>query len=328
MSKQQHKGLVAGIDLGGTNIAVGIVDEKGKMVGAQKRKTKASLGRDAVVDRIVETLGRACEVANCAPTDLTAVGIGVPGVIDFDDGVVINSGNLGWKDEPIRDLLSKRLKVPVTVDNDANLAAFGEATLGAARGWKDVLAVWVGTGIGGGLVLGGEIYRGPMHTAGEIGYMLLMPRGGVGRRTVEDHCSRVAMVRAMETIAGFHPESAMRAALANRVDGELIGSSTIAKAYEDGDELCRKVVDDAADLLGIAIANIVTLMSVRAVVIGGGVAEAMPSRYIDRIRDSFEMSVFPSTLKKCRIVRSELGGDAGILGAAMLARGGGIANDS
>ncbi len=112
--------------------------------------------------------------------------------------------------------------------------------------------------------------------------------------------------------------------LAGRVEGEVIGSLTIAKAYEDGDALCRRVVDDAADLLGIAIANMVTLLSVRAVVVvGGGVAEALPARYLDRVRESFESHVFPATLKKCRIVRSELAGDAGILGAAMLARGGG-----
>ncbi len=318
---QQRKGLVAGIDLGGTNIAVGIIDAKGKMIGAEKRKTKASLGRDAVIGRIVETIERACECGNCAIGDLTALGIGVPGAIDFDEGIVINAGNLGWKDVPIRELLTKRLKIPVIVDNDANVAAWGEATLGAARGWKDILAVWVGTGIGGGLILGGDIWRGPMDTAGEIGHMLLFPRGGIGRRTLEDHCSRVAMVRAMETIAGFHPESSLREALAQRADGELIGSATIAKAYEDGDDLCRKVVDDAADLLGIAIANMVTLLSVRAVVVGGGVAEALPARYLDRVRESFESHVFPATLKKCRIVRSELAGDAGILGAAMLARG-------
>jgi glucokinase len=319
---KKDSGLVAGIDLGGTSIAVGIVDTEGRIRGAHKRKTKAATGLEAVLGRIEEAVARACEEAHIGAGQLDAVGIGAPSAINIDEGVVINAGNLGWKNVPLRELLEKRLSRRVVVDNDVNAAAWGEAQVGAARSWKDLLAVWVGTGIGGGLVLNGELWRGSFHTAGEIGQMSLMPRGGAGRRTLEEHCSRVSMVRAMETLAGFYPDSSIVAALARREPGELLGSRQIGLAYAEGDELCRRVVDDAAELLGMAIANAVTLLSVKAVVLGGGVTDALGDRYFGLVRDAFEASVFPSTLRKCRFVASELGDDAGIIGAALLARGG------
>ena len=234
--------------------------------------------------------------------------------------MVINAGNLGWKQVPLRAILEKRLGMPVVVENDVNAAIWGEAQLGAAKSWTDVLAVWVGTGIGGGLVLGGEIHRGSFHTAGEIGQMILFPRGGVGRRTLEEHCSRLSMVRAMETIVGFYPQSKIRAAFAERGEDGMVGSSAIAECYASGDELAVRVIDDAAELLGMAIANAVTLLSVRAVVLGGGVTEALGKRYVDRVRESFEWNVFPSTLKKCHLVVGQLGDAAGVLGAALLAQ--------
>ncbi len=318
--KRKRSGIVAGVDLGGTNMIVGIVGKNCEILAQVKRKTKAAIGRDGVIDRIVEAIERACAEAGTNLQGLDAVGIGAPSAIDFDEGMVINAGNLGWKQVPLKSILEKRLNMPVAVDNDVNAAVWGEASLGAARNWKDVLAVWVGTGIGGGLILGGEIWRGSFHTAGEIGQMILYPRGGLGRRTLEEYCSRVSMVRAMETLIGFYPQSKMRAAFAAKSEDGMVGSSAIAAAYEAGDELAVRVVDDAADLLGMAIANAVTLLSVRAVVLGGGVTEALGKRYVDRVRESFEWNVFPSTLKKCHIAVGELGDRAGVLGAALLAR--------
>ncbi len=316
--KRKKSGFVVGVDLGGTNITVGVVDRSHAVVASAKRKTKASIGLDGVIERIVETIDRACEEAGVTRAQIDGVGLGAPSAIDFDEGVVINAGNLGWKHVPLRAILQKRLDMPVVIENDVNAAIWGEAKLGAAKSWNEVLAVWIGTGIGGGLVFGGEIYRGPFHTAGEIGQMILFPRCSVGRRTLEEHCSRLSIVRAMSTIAGFYPQSKIRPALAACADDGAIGSSTIAECYSAGDELVVRVVDDSAELLGIAIANAVTLLSVEAVVIGGGVAEALGKRYISRVRESFEWHVFPSTLKKCHVVASELGDSAGVLGAALL----------
>ena len=318
--KHKKSGLVVGVDLGGTNMTVGVVDREHKIIACVKRKTKAALGLDGVIERIVESIGRACNEAGVTIDKIDSVGIGAPSAIDFDEGLVINAGNLGWKQVPLRAILQKRLGRPVAIENDVNAAIWAEAKLGSAKNWGDVLAIWVGTGIGGGLILNGEVYRGAFHTAGEIGQMILFPRCSPGRRTLEEHCSRLSMVRAMETIVGFYPQSKIRAALAARADDGMIGSSAIAECYGAGDELVVRVVDDSAELLGMAIANAVTLLSVEAVVVGGGVVEALGKKYVTRVREAFEWHVFPSTLKKCHLVASELGDSAGVLGAALLAR--------
>lgn len=325
MTERQRKGPIAGVDLGGTNMNVGIVDDRGKVIGRCKRKTKAADGKESVITRLVEAIDRACAEAGISRAQLSAVGVGAPSAVDIERGVMHNAGNLGWKNVPLRDILAKRLARPVAVDNDVNVAAWGEHVHGAGRGKGDMLAVWVGTGIGGGLVLSGRLWRGPLSTAGEIGNSILLPINSPGRRSVEEHCSRTAMVRAMETLLGFYPNSMLREFIEDRGDGRepidrAIGSGVIAECYAKGDALVRRVVDSAAELLGVAIANAVTLLSIPTVVLGGGVTEAIGKPWISRVRDSFEEHVFPQSLRRVNIVASELRDDAGILGAAMLAR--------
>lgn len=319
-TESSQRTLVAGIDLGGTNMSIGIVDAKGRIVGACKRKTKAKDGKDAVLDRIVEGVLRACTEAGVEPGSLAAVGIGAPSAIDIDQGLVIHAGNLGWKNVPLRDLLQKRLKLPVVVDNDVNVAAWGEATLGAGVGRGDLLAVWVGTGVGGGLILNGGLWRGPLFTAGEIGQVIVQPGGVPGHRTVEDFCSRTALVRSMETMAGSYPSSRFHAIRAEAVDG-AIGSKAIHALYAEGDELTRTIVDASAELLGLVIANQLTMLSLRTVVLGGGVVEALGKEYVAAVTASVRSHVFPSTLRKVDVLKTQLEDRAGVLGAAMLARG-------
>lgn len=320
--------VVVGIDLGGTNMQIGVLNAEGKVIGRCKRKTKSHEGRAEVVKRLVEGVQRALDEAKTPRDRLYAVGVGAPAVVDFDRGTVVKAGNLGWEDVPLREQLSAELRVPVALDNDANCAAWGEAQLGAARGREHVLAVWVGTGVGGGLVLNGEIWRGPRLTAGEIGYVVLFPGGQPGMMTVEDICSRTGMVNAIRRLLSSYPDSVLHRLIAEK-DAErdptkpvdqpgAITSSMIAKAYEREDELTRKVVDKAAELLGGAIANIVTMLSIDTVVLGGGVTEALGDAYLSRVRKGFERSVFPPGLRKIEFVASTLNDDAGMLGAAML----------
>ena len=311
--------VVAGVDLGGTNIQVGIVAADGSVLGRCKRKTKAHEGRDEVVRRVVDSIQRALDEARVPRDRLYAVGVGAPAVVDFDKGLVVKAGNLGWDDVPLRAILSEQLRVPVALDNDANCAAWGEAQLGAARGRDHALAVWVGTGVGGGLVLGGQVWRGPRLTAGEIGYAVLFPGGQPGMMTVEDVCSRTGIVNALRRLLPAYPESALHRILAERADESgAISSSMIARAYEKDDELVRKVVDRSAELLGGAIANMVTVLSIDCVVLGGGVTEALGEPYVARVRKGFERAVFPSSLRRIDFVASTLNDDAGMLGAAML----------
>lgn len=315
--------LLVGIDLGGTNMTVGVLDGSGSLLGRVKRKTKASQGVDGVVERIVEAIRRACDDAKVSIADVAAVGIGAPGPIDIHRGTVIKSGNLGWQDVPLRSLLSDAVGRPVTLDNDVNVAAYGEATLGAARGRQHLLAAWVGTGVGGALMFHGSLFPGSFFTAGEIGYTVVIPEGGPGASTLEEHCSRTAMTAAIRRLLPSFPDSVLHRLLKERdiEDArELIGSSVIAEAVGVGDELATRVVHHAADVLGLALANWITMLSIDTVVLGGGVTEALGEPFIARIRASFDRWVFPPQCRACSILASGLGDLAGVYGAAMLAQ--------
>lgn len=312
--------LFIGIDLGGTNMTIGVVDARGELLGKAKRKTKARLGRDAVITRIAEGVDRACAKAGVTRERIRGVGIGAPGPVDIERGTVIKSGNLGWTDEPLRDLLASQLGVPVILDNDVNVAAFGEVVLGAARGHRHALAVWVGTGLGGALILNGQIFPGTFYTAGEFGYTIVIPDGGPGGRTLEEHASRSGMTVAIRRLMPSHPDSAFHRLLRDCNPADPIGSSVIADAYAEDDELARSVVHHAADVLGLAIANWITMLSIDAVILGGGVVESLGEPFVARVRKRFERWVFPARCRECQLLVSELGDLAGVYGAAMLAR--------
>jgi glucokinase len=180
--------------------------------------------------------------------------------------------------------------------------------------------VWVGTGVGGGLVIGGKLFYGEFFTAGEVGHTVLFPNAGKGRRTVEDWCSRTGMSRTILARLKEHPRSLLRELTEGT--GKVTGSKQLARAYKGRDALARQVVHEAADLLGIGIANVVTVLAIDTVIIGGGVTEALGKPFVDRIRRSFQRNVFPKRCAEARIVMTELLDEAGLLGAALLARQG------
>lgn len=315
--KRSDAGPVVGIDLGGTNMSIGVVDAKGAILGRCKRKTKAAEGRDVVLARIVEGVLRACDDAKVPVDAIRGVGIGAPSAIDVPEGRVIKAGNLGWEDFPLRDTLRKMIGKPVFLDNDVNVAAWGEHRAGVAKGRDSLLAVWVGTGVGGGLILGGKLHHGSFWTAGEIGHVILVPGAGPGRETVEDLCSRTGIAGSLRRLLPMYPESALHRLVDGNFDANF-SSSVLAEAYGREDHLVRKVVNHAADLLGLAIANWITLLAIDTVVLGGGVTEALGKPFTARVRKRFEDLVFPATCRKCEILVSELGDSAGIVGAAML----------
>lgn len=307
-----------GIDLGGTNIQGGIVSPSGKVLASDSTKTKADQGSDAVMGRIDKLVGSLLDKGKLKIGDVAGLGIGAPGTVDAAAGVVETAVNLRWTRFPLGETLSKQLKMPVVVDNDVNVGTWGEHAAGAGKGHDDLLGIFVGTGIGGGLVLGGRLYRGAMQTAGEIGHTVLAPGAALGRRTLENLASRTAMVNLLtQLIATNHPS-----AVPDLAGGDMsrIRSKVLAQAMRENDPLTRQVVGQAAEYVGIAIANTVTLLSLPCVVVGGGVTEALKQPWIDLIRASFEQHVFPADLKKCKIVASRLGDDAGVVGAALLAQ--------
>jgi len=323
MSKNTTNAPVVGIDLGGTNMQIGVVTADGKITGRVGQRTHADRGADAVVERIAEGVRQACEEANLDVSDLAGVGIAAAGAIDITRGIVIEAPNLKWYDLPLRDMLEKKLGTSVVVENDVNGAVWGEYKAGGAKGRGDVLGVWVGTGVGGGLVINGSIYHGALHTAGEIGHAILFPDMPKGQRTVEDHCSRTGMARKIKHRLHEYRDSVILDITEGT--GEITGSKQFAMAYDARDPLAVEVIESGAALLGSAIASWVTVLALDTVMIGGGVSEALGKPYLALIRKSFESDVFPQRNRECELCMTTLEENAGLLGAAFLAQDAAVA---
>ncbi len=317
MSKMDKR-LMIGVDLGGTNVLVGVVDASSKVLGRAKIKTKAADGTDSILRRIEGAVTDAMADAKVKPAGVSGLGIGAPGAIDIRKGMVLNAPNLRWNRFPLAKALAQEVKLPVTVDNDANVACWGEFSAGAGKGCQDMMAVWVGTGIGAGLVLGGRLYHGAFTTAGELGHVVIKADAPLGRRTLENNASRTSITNQLiQLIQANHPSK-----LGDMVGGDLsaIRSKVLAKAVAEEDALTCQVTAQAAAYVGSAIASAVTLLSLPRVVIGGGFAEAMGKKWLEQVKVAFTDTVFPAELRACKIYASKLGDDAGIVGAAMLAR--------
>lgn len=324
--------LIIGVDLGGTNINVGLVGVDGEVLDESRlnKKTQAVLGVNTVIDRIAEAIRESCEQAGVKVKSVGGVGIGAAGAVDPNTGVVLRGGNLGFTKVPLAERLKKKLGVDVYVENDVNVAVYGEWKFGACVGATDVLGVWVGTGVGGGLILNNRLYGGGFLTAGEIGHMTLIPNAPLGRRSVEQNCSRTAITERLIYLVSSGHASILRKAIDDerkkaKDKGDfdptkLLRSKHVSEAYRKGDELTHRVVKETAELLGTAIAGVVTLLSLPHVVLGGGFTEALGEPWVREVRQAVKERVFPFDLRKVEVVGTALRDNAGIVGAALLAR--------
>ncbi|HEU0052725.1 MAG TPA: ROK family glucokinase [Longimicrobium sp.] len=317
-----EKRWIVGVDLGGTNIVVGLLPiEGGEVQGLRTMPTEAQRGPKAVVDRIVNMVEEAIrEVTAAAGTTRDAVagvGIGSPGPLDRKTGTVINTPNLGWRQFPLRDLISNQVKLPCTLDNDANCATYGEWWLGAGRGTRTLVGFTLGTGIGGGIVLNGEIFHGCSDVAGEIGHMTIDSNG---RRCkcgnygcLEQYASGPAIAtRAVEGL-----ETGVESMLTKMVRGRLddITAATVYEATVMGDAFAAEVMKDTARFLGAGVANIINILNPEMVVIAGGVTRAGDTLF-EPLRAEVRRRAFKSAQECCQIVPAELPGTAGVVGAA------------
>lgn len=307
-----------GIDLGGTNMECAVVNSDRKILGRARRKTKADEDRDAIIGRLTECAIESCSEAKVSLKDIVAVGIGAPGVIEPDNGVVLEAVNLRWNNVPLAKLLGDRLGAPVFVDNDVNCAVVGEHRMGAGRGARDLLGVWMGTGVGGGLILDNRLYHGHHNSAGEIGHMIAMPGNQPGTRSVEHNCSRTAVVERIVRLMKGNRKSI----ITDLVGGDLdsVKSKVIGEAFRKEDPLTMEVVGESATLLGTVIAGVVTLLSLERVILGGGLTEALGQPYVKLVRDAVRRFVFPSSIaRQVDVVATELADDSGPMGAALIA---------
>lgn len=307
-----------GVDLGGTNMSVGLLDGSNKLKARQKKRTKAYEGGDRVLERIVKMCQKMVSKAGLEMSAIRGLGIGGPGAIDIEKGVVLNAPNLGWREFNVSKALSKPLGIPVAVDNDVNVAVYGEQVVGAAKNFKDCFGIWTGTGVGGALVLNGKLFYGTYLTAGEVGHTVLHPGAAWGRRTLENCASRTNIARLIvELIKANNPSK-----ITEMVEGDYdrVRSKVIARAVADKDDVACRVVREAAHFTGISAAAIVTVLSLPCVVLGGGLATELGDTWSGWVRESFQEYVFPQKLQNVKIVPTKLGDDAGIVGAAIIAR--------
>ena len=278
MAKRSGKDQpVVGVDLGGTKILAAVVAEDGTLLGQAKKKTKADKGPLDVLGRMATTINEAIEDAGLARKDIAAIGVGSPGPLDPEAGIVVVAPNLGWKNVNVKAHLEGEFHIPTFIENDVNVGTLGEHRLGAGQGVSDLVGIFVGTGIGGGIILGGRLYQGFNKTAGEIGHMVIVDDGplcGCGNRgCLEAVASRVAIAAEVAALAarGDAPYIAEHCGS----DLRKIRSGTLARAIEAGDAFVESVVRKAAYNVGIGVANVINLLSPAAVVLGGGLVEAM-----------------------------------------------------
>lgn len=314
---------VVGVDMGGTKILSAVIDAEGNILGTAKVSTKADEQTSAVIDRIAESIEQAINKSNVDNASIQAIGIGAPGPLDPETGVVIFAPNLGWRDVPLKAELEARTGFPTFVDNDVNVGTLGEHAFGAAQGVQNVVGIFVGTGIGGGIILKGELFHGASKTAGEVGHIIVKadgPRCGCGTRgCLEAIASRTAMAKQFRKAI---KKNGKKSVLTKLTDGNLkiIRSGVLVKAIQANDKLTLKVFKKATKYLGIGIGSIVNFLNPEMIVLGGGVVEALDDTFIDNIRTYAEKYALPNTLNGVQIVRAKLGDNSGILGAAALAR--------
>lgn len=311
-------GKVLGIDVGGTFIKAAAITETGTMTAKLEWPTEAAEGTEALLDRLGAIARATAEEAGWQWSEVTGAGIGLPAFLDFESGIVEEAVNLGWKNVHIVDEMKKRLAVPVYFDNDANVAALGEAWLGGGRGHRHILMVTLGTGVGGGVVIDGRIYRGANGMAGEVGHIVLEPVQG-------ERCN-CGQIGCLETISSA--SAILRAARKRLQQGEesslqAIDSPTTKDVFAHavaGDSLAREVVDHAIHRLGYALAIIGNTLNPEVIVIGGGPSKAGDILY-KPLREYFAKYALKRVAASAVIRPAELGNDAGIIGAAKLALG-------
>lgn len=304
---------VFGVDVGGTTIKTALVTDEGKVVYKYSFDTESHRGFEVMVDRLHEVMRQSCAECGIAPTEVAAMGVGLPAFLSRDRRIIREAVNLGWTDVPLQDFLERRFNIPVTLENDANVAALGESWLGAGRNADNVLCVTVGTGIGGGIVLKGEILRGVNGMAGELGHLMMQPDGPLcncGQHgCLETLASATAMIRRAKEMQSLGKISWER---------DIRGAVDVFQLADAGDAGAAGVIAEAAGWLGKGLALAATVTNPETIVIGGGVSSA-GAGYLKAVEETFKEYALNRISEGTNIVLAALGNDAGVIGAARVA---------
>jgi glucokinase len=323
MAKQKTYAL--GIDLGGTKTLAAVVDvTTGEVIASERKRTNAAKGQEYVSQRIIELSTAALAAAKLPPdAGIIAVGIGAAGQIDRKNGVVVDAPNLGVKDMPMRDILRKQFGKPVAVGNDVEVAALGEYLYGSGRGYSTFVVIFVGTGIGAGIVQNGRLYSGFTGTAGEVGHMIIQAGGRIcgcgGRGCLEAYASRTAITKAIMAEIHHGRDSILASDVEFQLkEGEtIIRSGLLADALNHGDALVTEIITEAADYLGYGLGSVMNFYNPECIILGGGVIEAVDLLF-ERAVHRARITALSEPARKTNIIRTKLGDFSGVVGAACL----------
>jgi glucokinase len=322
MAEQNGGPLMLGIDLGGTKVVAGVVDAGHRILGRAKRPTPAREGAAAVLEALVTVARSALEEAGVRPADLAGVGVGSPGPLDAEAGVILFSPNLNVRDFALGPDLSGALGLPVLVQNDVRVGGYGEFRLGAGRGYQNIVAAFIGTGIGGCVIQQGRILAGVTGNAGEIGHIVVKAGGplcGCGARgCLEAMASRTAITRRVQKAIRKGVPTSLGKQLSSKTS--QLKSKDLAAAVRSADSVAVKEVHRAARFIGLALGGLINLLGPEIVIIGGGVTEALGNSWVELVDAAARNQAMADPKGRVKIERAALGDDAGILGAALMAR--------
>jgi glucokinase len=318
---QHVEPLVLGIDLGGTKILSAVSDSEGKMLSRDHSITPAVKGTEAVIQSITESVHRALEQASVDISELDAVGVGVPGLASPETGILFTSPNLpGWRDVPVRDILERKLGKKTFLINDANAAALGELHFGAARGAHDFIYVTISTGIGGGIVIDGDIYTGTLGAAGEVGHMTIDDKGPLCNCGNRGCWETLASGTALAREARHRIKQGVKTRILDYADGDIeeVTAQVIHAAAVHGDSLAKELITQTGYYVGVGLANLINIFNPELIVIGGGLAN-IGDMLLGPAYEVAEERAFGPALRAVRLAPAELGRDSGVLGAAVFA---------
>lgn len=312
--------FAVGVDFGGTKISAGVVSlETGRLVSAAKKKTRQVQEETDVVKRIISVIDDCLNDANVDMKKVVGIGVGAAGMVNRQKGILLAAVNIGANDLPLTEPLSKYYGIPSKLGNDVEVATLGELTFGAGQGCDDFVCIFVGTGIGSGIVRNGKIIRGATGTAGEIGHMILFPDGkqcGCGAfGCLEAYASRTAVAKNILVDLQRGLDSSIR----DKVDMQkgILRSKAISQAIQAGDELVTRAVVDCAQFMGVGLASVVNFYNPQRIILGGGLVEAV-DLYLEVAEKEAKRRCLKIPAKKLEVVKAELGDYAGIIGAALL----------
>ncbi|PKR85238.1 ROK family glucokinase [Heyndrickxia camelliae] len=312
-----------GVDLGGTSVKLAFIQEEGEILQKWEIPTdKSEQGKNILPDIAASILNKITELGETKER-LSGIGMGAPGAVDKEQGIIYEAVNLGWpKNYPIVKILGELSGLPVDIDNDANCAALGEMWKGAGNGAKDIACLTLGTGVGGGIIVNGNIVQGVKGAAGEIGHITIVPEGGAPCNCGKTGCletvaSATGIVRiAKEEIIKYEGKSSLKELYKNK---GIIEAKDVFDCMSQGDSLSKKIIDHITHHLGLVLANIGNVLNPEKIVIGGGVSKA-GNLLLHPLQNYFKQFAYSAVAVSTELVIATLGNDAGILGAAWLAK--------